>query len=226
MFTGRRFDNESGLYYYRARYYRPDLGRFLQPDPIGYDDGMNIYAYCNNNPLIFVDPYGLDRMGIHADKSHAWITMEDSGGNISPYGLWLPSYDKLAWLFGAKDGLGGERLKVFKSKTYLYNSGTNVFVLEDGLQTAVFKGREESLSAIASRYYDLNESQTKKAYDFLTDYHRYTYFTNNCASYASDAVWIATGEDVDADSWLLGIETVDELRKSIQKLNEADTEKK
>ena len=59
MFTGRRFDIETGLYYYRARYYNPHIGRFMQTDPVGYDDGINWYLYCNNNPLGFVDPYGL-----------------------------------------------------------------------------------------------------------------------------------------------------------------------
>ncbi|HPD46834.1 MAG TPA: RHS repeat-associated core domain-containing protein [Anaerohalosphaeraceae bacterium] len=59
MFTGRRYDDETGLYYYRARMYAPDLGRFLQPDPIGYDDGMNMYTYVGNNPTSFVDPFGL-----------------------------------------------------------------------------------------------------------------------------------------------------------------------
>jgi RHS repeat-associated protein len=59
MFTRRRFDIETGLYYYRARYYNPHIGRFMQTDPVGYDDGINWYLYCNNNPLGFVDPYGL-----------------------------------------------------------------------------------------------------------------------------------------------------------------------
>ena len=59
MFTGREYDKETGLYYYRARYYSPQLGRFLQTDPIGYKGGLNIYAYCLNNPLDWVDPYGL-----------------------------------------------------------------------------------------------------------------------------------------------------------------------
>ncbi len=61
LFTGRRFDYETGLYYYRARYYNPYIGRFLQTDPIGYGDGINWYAYCGNNPLAFVDPSGLSR---------------------------------------------------------------------------------------------------------------------------------------------------------------------
>ena len=60
MFTGREFDKETGLYYYRARYYKPEIGRFLQPDKVGYGAGMNLYRYCKNNPWNMTDPSGND----------------------------------------------------------------------------------------------------------------------------------------------------------------------
>ena len=62
MFTGRRFDSETGLYYYRNRYYSPGLRRFVEPDPIGFEGGMNLYAYVGNDPGNYLDPWGFIKL--------------------------------------------------------------------------------------------------------------------------------------------------------------------
>lgn len=59
----RRLQNRRiGLYYYRARYYDPSIGRFLSEDPIGFNGGINIYSYVGNKPTSFIDPLGLQEM--------------------------------------------------------------------------------------------------------------------------------------------------------------------
>jgi len=57
-FTGRELD-ETGIYYYRARYYSPQIGRFISEDPIGFWGGINIYSYVDDDPANSTDPQGL-----------------------------------------------------------------------------------------------------------------------------------------------------------------------
>lgn len=57
-FAGRWLEAELGLYYFRARWYDPELGRFITPDPYGWLDGLNVYRYAKNNPATFFDPFG------------------------------------------------------------------------------------------------------------------------------------------------------------------------
>ncbi|MCG5510084.1 RHS repeat-associated core domain-containing protein [Ectothiorhodospira lacustris] len=58
-YTGQQYLGGLNLYYYKARFYSPALGRFLQTDPIGTRDDLNLYAYVGNNPVNFSDPTGL-----------------------------------------------------------------------------------------------------------------------------------------------------------------------
>ena len=57
-FIHQKYDWQTGVYYYRARSYDANLGRFLQRDPAGMVDGPNMYAYCGNDPVNRRDPGG------------------------------------------------------------------------------------------------------------------------------------------------------------------------
>jgi RHS repeat-associated protein len=81
-YTGRRVDAETGLYYYRARYYSPRLGRFLQPDPIGYQGGLNLYAYVGGDPLNLTDPTGHSPSEV-ASSSNQLIPQQTASATIA-----------------------------------------------------------------------------------------------------------------------------------------------
>jgi RHS repeat-associated protein len=59
LFQGGEYSEATGLYRFGARWYSPDLGRWLSPDPIGLEGGLNLYEFCGNNPVNFTDPSGL-----------------------------------------------------------------------------------------------------------------------------------------------------------------------
>ena len=84
LFTARRYDTETANYYYRARYYNTEIGRFMSPDPLGlmpdggprnpfsplnsYSFGINLYSYCYNDPINMDDPSGLGPKWWHCLK--------------------------------------------------------------------------------------------------------------------------------------------------------------
>jgi RHS repeat-associated protein len=104
-YTGRESDEQTGLYYYRARWYDASIGRFISEDPVGFNGGINFYAYVKNNPLNLIDPEGTqfrpdrdrpgdqypgmkkpyqpDRSGGAAcalDGFNPWLSLEGGGG--------------------------------------------------------------------------------------------------------------------------------------------------
>jgi RHS repeat-associated protein len=87
LFQGREYDPELNLYNYRARYYDPIMGRFLQTDPVSYQDSMNLYQGMNMNPGNYGDPMGLAKIVIdpgHGDVFNKWPDPGTLGINDNP----------------------------------------------------------------------------------------------------------------------------------------------
>jgi RHS repeat-associated protein len=80
-YTGREFDAETGLHYYRARYFDSNSGRFIGQDPIGFDAGdSNLYRYVRNNSVNLVDPTGL--YGMIVSQSRDIVYRDSSGKDV------------------------------------------------------------------------------------------------------------------------------------------------
>ena len=127
-FTEKDFDEVTGLYYFNARWYDPQLGRFTSEDPVR--DGMNWYVYVSNNPLKFVDPTGLE-------ESYFLYTYKDT-----EYDQKLKSY---------------ERNSINDDVQRLEGSGSTVAVSESTNKSDVisaFQDNEAELIVISGHGYD------------------------------------------------------------------------
>jgi RHS repeat-associated protein len=91
-FMAREFDNATGLYYVRNRWYDPETGRFISEDPIGLAGGINLYSYAGNDPVNKRDPLGLQAeeckvMIFYPTENQDWIVYVWDCPNPDPSGL-------------------------------------------------------------------------------------------------------------------------------------------
>jgi RHS repeat-associated protein len=99
QYTGQALLTELGMYYYKARFYSPTLGRFMQTDPVGYDGGINLYAYVGNDPIDRTDPLGTDwgdRLNVVAGAGEILLGIVVGGGGGGASGAATLATDGLA----------------------------------------------------------------------------------------------------------------------------------
>jgi RHS repeat-associated protein len=173
-FTGQRYDAESGLYFYKSRFYSPAIGRFLQPDIIGYSGGLNLYEYVGNDPVNFVDSLGFagddsDDGGpitegenavtnlesdqvIASDPNGGDGTVTDAGGGVDQFGNPYPR-DHSGYP-PPPDGSGynnmiqnpsNNALTRLKDAASMINTGANI--VKNGAAAIVKKIHQNSLSS-------------------------------------------------------------------------------
>jgi RHS repeat-associated protein len=87
-YTGREQDPDTGLLYYRARFYDPELGRFISEDPIGLKGGINLFAYVGNNPAAFTDPTGFCAQNDSEEPCNAPSNWNRKLGDFRKIGGW------------------------------------------------------------------------------------------------------------------------------------------
>ena len=119
LLSGQRFDLTTYLYHYAKREYDPFLGLWLTPDPLGFADGPNLYAYVHNRPLIYTDPYGL-----WAEETSKMEKHEQHKRNLSEFRKGFSRGFLDDSTFGASEYVLGEHQSTSLSNQIGYHTGT------------------------------------------------------------------------------------------------------
>jgi RHS repeat-associated protein len=148
-YTGREWDAEIGLHYYRSRYYDPALGRFISEDPVGLAAGPNLYACVNGNPIRYRDPLGLYGWN---DALNSWVAralINDATANFTlgfasaaTWGFFTPA-DSATWgsIFGVQSSWRGNTC------SFSYHLGMAAYLAVTAMAAAPAAVVEEAVTA-------------------------------------------------------------------------------
>ena len=156
-YTGQQYDDVTGQYYLRARYYNPVAGRFMQED-VYQGDGLNLYAYCGNNPVVYDDPSGYERKACPPQGKISESVDETSYGKSSSNCTELVPY------YPANNGAESGR----KADFYVTPSGdvvpaTGYRYMDSGRANDAIISGEQYTTYIGFKKYD-SASQVKDAF--------------------------------------------------------------
>ncbi|ENA0609664.1 RHS domain-containing protein [Enterobacter bugandensis] len=138
-FQGQYFDEESGLHYNRYRYYEPESGRYISPDPIGLAGGLNLYSYVPN-PLTWIDPLGLTSCSPNKKTTYEGTSRRDAFRQAKrDAGIPMSQQPKSITRPNLLDSSGNKKLnnigQPIKTRQYelTNNEGKSVFIQEHSL---------------------------------------------------------------------------------------------
>ena len=156
--------------------YNPIIGRFLQPDPIGYADSMNLYSYVGNNSLNFIDPYGLvgdvsgfGFIGLYCSKK-IWRFSLEFGSDSLLFGSWYSGLGPDTWYFGpgtieAENMYNAPGLEKYRKKFHEKRKS------ERNTADIINEGTKYGLKGVAQAGFDPTEQFVGSYYVTIKDLH-------------------------------------------------------
>jgi RHS repeat-associated protein len=209
LFTGQRLDT-TGLYYYGARYYDPQIGRFISPDPTIPDpknpQALNRYSYCINNPFKYIDPSGLD----FVDSDGNTIQEIEDIYNAMMNNPNIPDYIKtrIQTLHDSNRHVtikyidGGASVGISKFDSSLYSMGDEIQIGRDCLSDSTVFG--SVFAHECSHVYEGNPGASieEEAQGYLIEYEVGKALGRNMSGSYAEQVFNASGARLDYDGYL------------------------
>ncbi|MEA5461685.1 SpvB/TcaC N-terminal domain-containing protein [Arcicella sp. LKC2W] len=159
-FSGKERDDETGLYYFGARYYAAWLGRWTSSDPAGFVSGFNLYRYCSNNPVMFYDPNGME------EKKQGKLTHKSVEGYDGLSDDQIKHLQSGGFLIGGKPYSKEDGDRIIQQRL---KSGVDVTVQKRGQFEDSSTGDDEAVTVVTARSKKVGGDSTGSQSSSLTD---------------------------------------------------------